>query len=296
MSHHVAPPALRPGDLVAVIAPSSPVPEAELWRGLGWLRGRYRLRTSPRILARQGYLAGSDAERAEELRGALADPEVKAIVAVRGGYGSMRLLDAVDLGALVRSPRWIVGFSDLTALHAEAWARGIASMHGAHVASLGDASPSVRASWIAALERPLASREWGGLTRVHPGEAMGPIVGGNLTLLFSMAASGRLALPDGAILALEDVTERPYRVDRMLTALRLGGHLDRVAGIVLGGFHQCDPGADGVQVAETLAECTRRLGIPVLSGAPFGHGDPNESFVLGLPAKMRGDRVTLAVP
>jgi muramoyltetrapeptide carboxypeptidase len=128
---------------------------------------------------------------------------------------------------------------------------------------------------------------------VHPGEATGPLVGGNLTLLFSMAASGRLAVPAGAILALEDVTERPYRVDRMLTGLILGGHLARVSGIVLGGFDQCEPLADRVQVSEVLAERTRGLCVPVLSGAPFGHGDPNESFVLGLPASIRGSTLTL---
>jgi muramoyltetrapeptide carboxypeptidase len=293
MSLFVVPPSLTPGDLVAVVAPSSPVPAGELWAGLAWLRGRYRLRTSARILARQGFLAGSDVDRARELGAAIADPDVKAVVAVRGGYGTMRILGSLDLGVLVRQPKWIVGFSDITALHAAAWSLGIASIHGPHVATLDRASARVRASWVAALERPLASRDWPGLLVLHPGDATGPIVGGNLTLLFSMAASGHLVLPEGAILALEDVTERPYRVDRMLTALRIGGHLARVAGIVFGGFDQCDPGPDGVTVSDVLRERTSGLGVPVVSGAPFGHGDRNEAFVLGLPARIRGDRVTL---
>jgi muramoyltetrapeptide carboxypeptidase len=295
MPAFVVPPALRPGDFVAVVAPSSPVPEAELWRGLGWVRGRYRIKTTCRILARKGYLAGGDAERARELEKALADPEVKAILAVRGGYGLTRLLGALDLRALRERPRWIVGFSDLTALHAEAWARETCSIHGPHVGTLGRAEPVDRASFLAALERPLASRAWTGLEVVHAGEAAGPLVGGNLTLLVSMAAMGRLSLPDGSILALEDVTERPYRVDRMLTALALGGHFAKVAGIVLGGFDHCDAGSDGVQVFEVIAECTKRLGIPVLSGAPFGHGARNTAMVFGLPARIAGDTVTLAV-
>jgi muramoyltetrapeptide carboxypeptidase len=290
------PPALRPGDRVAVVAPSSPVPDSDLWRGLAWLRGRYRLKVTPRVLDRRGYLAGDDAPRARELERALSDPEVKAVVATRGGYGVMRLLEALDLRALLRRPVWIVGFSDITVLHALAWAEGVASIHGVHVGALADAEPVVRASWMAALERPRARREWTGLTIVHRGEAQGPLVGGNLTLLVAMAASGRLALPEGCILALEDVTERPYRVDRMLTALRLGGHLDRVAGIVLGGFDQCDPGPDGVLVTDVLAERTRGLGIPVLSGAPFGHRTHNESFVMGRSALMRADVVTLGAP
>jgi len=291
----VVPPPLRPGDSVAVVAPSSPVPKDDLERGIEWLRERYRVLVTPRVFAQSGYLAGGDDERREELRRALVDPEVKAVLAARGGYGAMRILEAMSGGELLTArPAWIVGFSDLTALHALAWERGVASIHGAHVAWLGQASPHARTSWLAALEQPTATREWTGLTVVHPGTAAGPIVGGNLSLLVAMAASGRLAIPDGAVLALEDVTERPYRVDRMLTALRLGGHLERVAGIVLGGFDQCDPGPDGTLASEVLAERTRGLGIPVVSGAPFGHGDVNESFVLGLPARIDGGHVTLA--
>ena len=118
-------------------------------------------------------------------------------------------------------------------------------------------------------------------------------MGGNLTLLESMAASGRLALPAGAILALEDVGERPYRIDRMLTALLLGRHLRDVSGIVLGEFDRCEPGDDGVTSEEVLAERTARLGIPVVAGAPFGHGARNEAFVLGQVAVIRGSTVEL---
>jgi muramoyltetrapeptide carboxypeptidase len=291
----VFPPALRPGDLVSVVAPSSPVPEAELWRGLAWVRGRYRIRTTRRIFSRLGYLAGSDVERAHELARALADPDTKAVLAVRGGYGAVRLLGGVDFDGLRKRPKWIVGFSDVTTLHAEAWARGVASIHGPHVGVLGDAHPQDRAAWLAALERPRATRAWTGLTIVHAGEATGPLVGGNLTLLATMAAAGRLTVPEGAVLAIEDTTERPYRVDRMLTALAVGGHLRGVRGIVAGGFDRCDAGPDGISVEEVLAERTAALGVPVLSGAPFGHGCKNEAFVLGAVATMRGASVELGV-
>ena len=293
MSAFVLPPAVRPGDLVSVVAPSGPIREEDFLRGLGWVRDRYRVRTTARVLARRGYLAGDDEARAQEFRLALADPEVKAILAVRGGYGAMRLLERIDVSVLTHRPRWIVGFSDITALHVSVWAQGVASIHGPNVGSLGRASPRDRASWLSALERPEATREWDGLTVVHPGEASGPLVGGNLTLLFAMAACGRLALPAGAILAIEDVTESPYRVDRMLTALTLGGYLRDVGAIVFGGFHQCGPGADGTCVDEVLRERTAGLGVPVLAGAPFGHGAVNESFVLGLPARICGSRLLL---
>jgi muramoyltetrapeptide carboxypeptidase len=281
------PEALRPGDLVAVVAPSSPFEPAEFWRGLAWVRGRYRVRMSSGVLARDAYLAGDDARRTRELTLAMQSTEVKAIVCARGGYGAMRVLDALPWDAFARRPKWICGFSDVTALHVEAQLRGVASIHAPHVTGLGrDAPPISRAAWIAALERPTAERVWGGLVSIHPGRASGPLVGGNLALLAAMAGAGRLRIPAGALLALEDVTERPYRIDRMLTSLRMAGHLSRVAGIVVGDFTACEPGADGRTAFEVLHERTRDLGIPVLMGAPFGHGTRNDAFILGAPAEI----------
>jgi muramoyltetrapeptide carboxypeptidase len=170
----------------------------------------------------------------------------------------------------------------VTALHACAWTAGVASVHAPNVTGLGrDASPAARATWLACLERPAAPREWTGLRVVRRGEARGVLVGGNLSLLHALAAAGRLRVPDGAVLALEDVTEAPYRVDRMLTSLRLGGHLQRASAFVLGGFDRCPPGPDGRTVDDVLAERLSDLGVPVLAGAPFGHGAHNEAFVMG---------------
>ncbi len=121
------------------------------------------------------------------------------------------------------------------------------------------------------------------------GEARGVVVGGNLSLLHAMAAAGRLLVPRGAVLALEDINEAPYRIDRMLTSLRLGGHLARASAIVLGAFTRCTTAADGRSVDEVLAERTIGLGLPVLAGAPFGHEAHNEAFVLGRVARITGD-------
>jgi muramoyltetrapeptide carboxypeptidase len=289
------PPPLAPGDAVIVIAPSSPFPRDDLWRGLAWLRSRYRIRIGRGVLEREGYLAGGDPRRRTELERALSDPEAKAIVAVRGGYGALRVLDEVPWGELVRRPKWLVGFSDVTALHAMAWRAGIASVHGPNVTGLGlAASPRVRAAWLAAIERPTASRVWRGLRVIRGGRARGPIVGGNLAMIHTMAAANRLVVPEGAVLALEDVTEAPYRVDRMLTSLELGGHLARAAAVVFGGFERCPAGADGRTIDEVLEERTRSLGIPVLAGAPFGHGTINEAFVIGAAALVHDDEVQLA--
>jgi muramoyltetrapeptide carboxypeptidase len=246
---------------------------------------------SSHALDRVGYLAGGDARRVRELEAALGDPEVKAVVAGRGGYGAMRLLGDVSLDCLARQPRWVVGFSDVTALHLTAGRAGVASIHGPNVTGLGRTSPMNRAAWLAALERPHAEMSWEGLDVLVPGRACGQTFGGNLALLEAMASAGRLLVPQGAVLFLEDVDERPYRVDRMLTSLRLGGHLERASALVLGGFTRCPAGTDGVTVEQVLHDRTADLGIPVLTGAPFGHADENRAFILGREAAVEGGTV-----
>jgi muramoyltetrapeptide carboxypeptidase len=293
----VLPAPVVPGDVVAVVAPSSPVPDGELWRGLAWLRMRYRLRLLPSILSRDGYLAGDDDRRRAELAGAMLDDEVKAIVAARGGYGAMRIVKDLPWAHFARRPKWIVGFSDVTALHGMAWRTGVASVHGPNVSTLGRGiSPAVRLAWLTAIEGLSTARAWRGLRVVHGGEAKGVLVGGNLALLHAMAAAGLLELPVGAVLAIEDVSEAPYRVDRMLTSLLLGGHLARVSAVVVGGFEGCAPRADGRTVDAVIADRTRALGVPVVAGAPFGHGPHNEAFILGARAAVRGDELTLYPP
>ena len=283
------PPPLAPGDTVVVVAPSSPLPVSQLWPGLAWLRMRYRVRMSAGALSRDGFLAGSDARRRDEIFRAMADPDVRAIVAARGGYGAMRIVDELPWDDLVRHPKWIVGFSDITALHAMAWRAGVASVHGPNVTGLGpDVSPAIRAAWISSLEQPAARRAWEGLKVLRAGEAEGVVVGGNLALIHAMAAAGRLVVPDGAVMVLEDIAESPYRVDRMLTSLRLGGHLARASAIVFGAFERCVPGPDGRVVDEVIRERTGALGIPVLTRAPFGHRIHNEAFVLGSMAHVAG--------
>lgn len=280
---------LAPGSTVAIVAPSSGFDREELFRGLAWLGTRYRLRIRSKILARHGYLAGVDAERTAALAEAMLDPSVDAILCARGGYGATRILDALPWDAFAAAPKRLVGFSDITALHLVAQERGLESIHGPNVTGLGRSiGPAERLALLATLEDlPLSS--WS-VARLVPGDAEGPIIGGNLALVEAMAATGQLPSLDGAVVALEDVTERPYRIDRMLTALR--PHLRRASAIVFGQFTQCSPGPDGMTVEEVLRERTADLGIPVATGAPFGHGKPNHAFPLGRVVTLRGDRLS----
>ena len=219
------PPPLKPGDCIAVVAPSSPFPAEEFWRGLGWLRDRYRIVAHATVLGRDGFLAGDDAGRARGLAEAMTAEGVKAIVAARGGYGAMRIVERLPWDELSRSPRWIVGFSDVTALHADGCGRERrvdprAERDGARARR----SPGRARAWLRGARAADARESSGrGLEVMRAGSADGPLVGGNLALLEAMAAAGRLQVPEGAVLFLEDVDERPYRVDRMLTSLPSGG-------------------------------------------------------------------------
>ncbi len=278
------PAALKPGDRIAVVAPSSPLPREPTLAGLAWLAQRYTLVMHSDVFARNGFLAGDDERRIAELARAMRDPSVRAIVIARGGYGATRIVGRLPWDDYARDPKWIVGFSDVTALHARA-CRVAACVHGPNVTGLGASSnPRLaqnRAAWLTALEHPHAPREWRGLRTIRSGRASGPLFGGNLALLCAMAAAGALTVPEGAIVMLEDVTEKPYRVDRMLTSLISGGYFSRASAVVFGSFEQCDPQHDGVTADDVIAERASALRIPVLAGAPFGHGTHNEAFTLG---------------
>lgn len=279
---------LGAGSTIAIVAPSSGFAREELFRGLAWLGVRYRLRVPEAILARKGFLAGDDDARVRVVAAAMTDPAIDGIVCARGGYGATRILDRLPWDDFAARPKRLVGFSDVTALHLVAQARGVETIHGPNVTGLGRSiGADERLSLIGALEdRPLEA--WR-VTTMVAGEARGPILGGNLALVEAMAAAGALPSLAGAIVALEDVTERPYRIDRMLTSLR--PHLRHAAAIVFGGFTQCAPGPDGVTVEEVLADRTADLGIPVATGAPFGHGAPNHAFPLGRTARLREGRL-----
>jgi muramoyltetrapeptide carboxypeptidase len=285
----IFPPPLHPGDTVAVIAPSVHFDRSAAVEGIAWLSRRYRVVYGKTLFARDGYLAGSDRRRIGELQKAL-DADVRAVIAARGGYGLGRIASLVDWRAARRRPKWLVGFSDFTVLHAEAWRRGVATLHAPMVCALANATPSARRHWIDTLEDPMRERRWAGLARWRGGRATGTLVGGNLAILHSVAAAGRLRFPKGAIVFLEDIGERPYRVDRMLTDLLGAGHFGQAAGVVVGDFTDCVRGADGRSVQQVLRERLGTLDVPVAAGFPGGHGKRNDAIVLGHRARLDAGR------
>jgi muramoyltetrapeptide carboxypeptidase len=281
------PPALRPGDPVSIVAPSSPFDRASFERGLELLASRYRPVFAPGIFSKERYLAGSDERRQAELAEALASSETRAVFCARGGYGAMRLLRGLGLPAVAKP---LVGFSDVTALHCALQAAGRVSVHGPVVTQLGAQGSRAAEPLFALLESPLPPPALRGSPVVR-GVAEGPVVGGNLSVLTRLLGTPYLPPFDGAILFVEDVTERPYRLDRMWQHLELAGVLGRVAGIALGSFTGCDDAElNGEQVVRELAEAT---GLPCVAGLPVGHGDENLPLPLGARARLDGEAGTL---
>jgi muramoyltetrapeptide carboxypeptidase len=289
----VRPPRLRPGDRVAIVAPSGPVDRARLESGCDRLRGLgFEVVVGKRSLDRVTLagsvdgpsawqrLAGTDADRAADLRDAWCDPEVRAVLCARGGYGATRILGRLDWTALsAAGPKILHGSSDITALHVAFGRRlGITTSFGPMVAGLvagGETRSMVHLE--AALSAGGAPVR--GTHVIAGGRARGVLIGGNLSLLTALLGTTHAPAPAaGAIAFLEDVAEAPYRVDRMLTQLLQAGWFDEVAGIALGTWTGC---GDPAELDGVLASRLGRLGVPVLAGLPVGHGPTQLTVELG---------------
>ncbi len=293
----ILPPRLQPGDTVGVVAPSGPFEPERLAPALEYLRGRgYRVREGDRLYARERYLAGGDADRAADLNGMFADPEVRAIFAARGGYGSARVLDLLDWGLVRRHPKALVGFSDTTALQFGLFARAeLVTFTGValstDVTEEGMHSVTEEALWMALVEGRFPSVE--GLQTLKAGCAEGRLLGGCLSLVASLLGTPYLPDLNGALLFLEDVNEPPYRVDRMLNQLRMAGIFSQVAGLLFGQFEGCGPDREEEGPLEAvLVDLADRVTCPVFCGLPYGHGPGRRVLPVGMRAKITdGDGV-----
>nr|WP_211240635.1 LD-carboxypeptidase [Hamadaea tsunoensis] len=301
MPQPLRPAALAAGDLVALVAPSGPVPADRADAAVGVLTGwGLRTRLGEHALGRAGYLAAGDEQRLADLNAALRDPEVRAVLCLRGGYGVQRIVDRVDLDAVRADPKLLMGFSDITALHLALWTETrLATVHGPVAAQFDKGAESPTAlgarlvlmgstSVVVQADDPTTSG-----VRV-PGRSAGPLLGGNLAMLASSLGTPHFPDLAGAILLIEDVNEPPYKIDRMLTHLIRAGVLAGIAGIAVGQFTECEDGF-GVGAAEVIAERLAPLGVPVLGGLPIGHGDQHVAVGLGVPAVLDAHAGTLEV-
>ncbi len=290
----IFPPFLRPGATIRVVAPSGPFDSELLNRGLERLKDFNVVAPQGMWNRRSGFFAGTERERLAELQEALDDVSCSAILLARGGYGLGPLLPQLSWEVYRREPRWFVGFSDATVLHAHLSRSGIASIHAGNGTTLANA-PESEVTALSGILQGESSQSFMGLETWSTGIAEGPLFGGNLTVLFTEAASGRLSVPPGAILLLEDVTENSYRIDRMLCALHDGRHLEQIAGVVLGEFSNCSSGKFEVSAESVLRQRLASRGIPVASGLAVGHGKQNAPIILGAHARLNTETGSLTL-
>lgn len=289
----VFPKRLKRGGRVGIAAPSGAVDPSEAAAGVRALEALgFAVVIPDDVFRRKRYLAGDDRQRAETIVRMFRDPHVDAVLCARGGYGAMRTLSYLDWSVLRQNPKPLIGFSDSTALLNTVVERcGMVVYHGPVLTKLASADGRTVESFLTALTETKPVR----LTAVNAevvqsGRAFGKVFGGNLTTLCHMAGTPFMPEWSGAILFLEDCHEAPYRIDRMLSQMKLGGRFDRVVGIMLGAFTDC--GAPD-ELRGLFSEILGDLGIPVLGGFDIGHGATNLTLPLGAEAIL--DTATASV-
>jgi muramoyltetrapeptide carboxypeptidase len=285
---------LKPGAVIGVAAPAGPVEPFKLQKGIDILEKLgFSVVSSERVLQQDGYLAGSDEQRAGHLNQLFADDEIDAIIFARGGYGSLRLLPLIDFDNIRRHPKWCIGFSDISGLLASFYLKcGLISIHGPMVTTLNDLS----AENINTMKTFFYSGKMPEMVpakplTLHGGRVSAPLIGGNLATLNHL--TGTPFEPDfsGHILFLEEIRESPYKIDRMLMQMRLAGCFEHIAGLMLGSFEHCGP-------IETIHELMKHffgpLRVPILAGFAIGHGKDNPVLPLGLTVTLDADRQRLS--
>ncbi|MGE4432315.1 MAG: LD-carboxypeptidase [Sphingobium sp.] len=311
------PPRLRPGDMVGLIEPagfSDDMFEVEAVKstiasmGLVPKVGRH-------VANRYGYLAGTDENRAADINAMFEDKDVRAVFAMRGGWGCARLLPYLDWDVIRANPKLLIGFSDITALHlAFAAHAGFPSIHGPNAANswqatsweslwrlafAGDTPTFLPAPLPASAPAALDGMEHGrSITTIRPGTARGRLLGGNLSVLTALVGTPWLPDFEGAILFLEDVNEAEYRIDRMLSQLALAGILKKLAGVVFGQCRACTigiPDYTGFTVPQLLDQYLRPLGVPAFAGANIGHIGNQLSMPVGVQAEMDADAGSIRI-
>jgi muramoyltetrapeptide carboxypeptidase len=285
------PPALSPGDVVRLIAPAGPFERDAFEAGLRVLSMRYQARFDEGLFARHRYLAGDDAHRRGQLEAAFADPDARAVFCVRGGYGTLRLLPGLTPSQWPNKA--FVGFSDVTALHAALSRAARVAFHGPVLTQLPRLPESDVARLFQVLEQRGPAPRLGGARPLVAGVAEGPLLGGNLAVLSRLVGTPYLPELDGAVLLLEDIHERPYQLDRMWTHLHLAGVFERVAGIALGQFVDCEEKDATFTSGQVLEDLAVRTGKPCALGFPVGHAERNATVPLGVRVRLDAAAGTL---
>lgn len=312
----VYPAPLEPGDTIMLVAPAGDASEEGILRARQRLEDQgYVVKSRRDVVAQEGYLAGTDARRAEELMQAFLDPEVSAIFPVRGGYGTMRILEELDYELIREHPKFLIGLSDITGLHLalNRWS-GLVTLHSPTAGALGSEQamePFTHQYLFRALGKDGFAGGKGYAIQIPPeapqpialgsGRARGRLAGGNLSLISALEGTAYAIDTRDAILLIEDTREAPYRIDRMLRQLQLAGKLETLRGAVIGQFTRNYDREDQLtedprfQVDGVLRQYFEPLGIPVLMNFPVGHHRMNATLPLGARVEVDADRGVLRV-
>ena len=280
------PEAIGPGSRIGIAAPAGPYSHKKFENGIRVLEELGFEPVIPSCLAaRNRYLAGSDAHRARIFMQFITDPSIDAVWCARGGYGSMRLLPLLDYALIRDNPKIVIGFSDITALLVTLYARcAFVTYHGPVITSLGEGSLATKSSITQVVTRGETVTLFSNTGQIiSPGEGIGPVIGGNLTILSHLMGTPFMPSLDGHILFVEDCDEKPYRIDRMITQMRLSGCLDHISGLMLGCFSDC---GSSLEISAIFEDCFKGWNIPVLGGFDIGHKRTNLTIPIGVRAHL----------
>ncbi|MGE0823917.1 MAG: LD-carboxypeptidase [Candidatus Binatia bacterium] len=289
---------LRPGDVIGVVSPAAAVNDERLRRGCAALeQWGFSVRCGDHALDRDRFLAGTDSDRARELTTMLQDPEVRAVFCSRAGYGCGRLLPLLDFATLAQTVKIFLGYSDVTLLLTALVQRaGLVCFHGPVVAGeFADGfSPASQDHLLNLLTTGWGQENLEFSTMLHPGCAEGRLLGGCLSVLVTTLGTPYEVNTDGAILFLEDIGEKPYRIDRMLTHLKQAGKLARLAGVIFGEMHSCrGDNHDPTLLLSVIADIFHEYTYPIGFGLPAGHEGENFALPLGIPVRLDTNRQRL---
>jgi len=290
----IKPRRLKPGDTIGIVAPAGAFDRELFMQGLNTLNSMgYHTRVPDEIYGKTGYLAGSDVQRAQLVNQLFNNPDVQAIICARGGFGCLRMLPLVDFDIIRTHPKIFVGYSDVTALLTAITTRnGLVTFHGPMVTTLAKAPELTRNSLTAAIASAAAleMKTTDGVV-IQAGKAKGPVIGGNLTTVCHLLGTPFEAEFKNHIVLLEDCGEAPYRIDRMLSQMKLAGCFEGIAGLILGDFEDCGA-LDGIY--QIFQEHFQDTHIPILAGFDVGHGQQNMTIPFGLAATLDTDKQLLS--
>ena len=287
----IKPASLRPGDTVSIVAPGRKLDRTTIDAATNILKSwGLTVSTGKNLFSeKHNYLSGTDTERLEDLQQALNDSSIKAIICARGGYGTTRILDQLDFTAFTKNPKWICGFSDITALHLKLQSLNIQSIHGTMPIQFADSIHTDSAEQLRnILFGKAGSIQANASSQNHFGEATGEMVGGNLSLLLESLSTTSELQTENKILIIEEVGEYVYRLDRMLVQLKRAEKLNNLAGLVIG--HMTDIQESELPVGESVERLvryhTKDFNYPIAFNFPTGHDHPNFAWISGAKAKL----------